>query len=216
MQAITCVKWVPTTNDQCYNAGILTVLLSVPTSVLDDISHSRERILSCLNYILSLECDQQGRSAKAGEYPTKMGNFPHKEPLVHWCHGAPGAVFLFAQASEHTVFSLERKDKEKFLRAAIRSGEAVWRRGLLKKGPGACHGISGNAYTFLMLYRITNDQTWLYRAMIFADFMDSDEFARGSRTPDRPLSLFEGWAAAACLFADLLHPETACFPLYCF
>ena len=33
------------------------------------------------------------------------------------------------------------------------AGELVWKYGLLKKGPGICHGIAGNGYTFLSLRR---------------------------------------------------------------
>ncbi len=58
-----------------------------------------------------------------------------------------------------------------YLEAAGRSGEAVWSRGLLKKGPGACHGVSGSAYALLALYRATHNPMWLHRALHFAQFM---------------------------------------------
>lgn len=32
-----------------------------------------------------------------------------------------------------------------FLEAARLCSDAIWREGLLTKGPGLCHGISGNA-----------------------------------------------------------------------
>ena len=38
-------------------------------------------------------------------------------------------------------------------------------RGLLKKGYGLCHGIAGNAYVFLELYKTTNDLQWLHRSI---------------------------------------------------
>jgi hypothetical protein len=38
---------------------------------------------------------------------------------------------------------------------AIAASDVVWERGLLKKGVGLCHGISGNAYLFLYLFRVT-------------------------------------------------------------
>lgn len=40
--------------------------------------------------------------------------------------------------------------------AALRAGELVWQRGLLKKGPGLCHGVSGNAYALARLYKTTH------------------------------------------------------------
>jgi hypothetical protein len=42
-----------------------------------------------------------------------------------------------------------------FLAAARRAGEVVWARGLLKKGPGLCHGVAGNGYALLALYKAT-------------------------------------------------------------
>jgi hypothetical protein len=44
---------------------------------------------------------------------------------------------------------------ESYLPAALRAGELVWQRGLLKKGPGLCHGVSGNAYALARLYKTT-------------------------------------------------------------
>ncbi len=69
-----------------------------------------------------------------------------EDQLVHWCHGAAGVVYLFARA--YIVFG-----GDKYLAAAVKCGECVWRKGLLKKGPGICHGISGGGYVFLTLYR---------------------------------------------------------------
>lgn len=59
------------------------------------------------------------------------------------------------------------KDKS-YHETALICGEVVWNRGLLIKGPGLCHGITGNGYFLLSLYRFTNDQKWLDRALIFA------------------------------------------------
>jgi lantibiotic modifying enzyme len=42
-----------------------------------------------------------------------------------------------------------------YLQAAQRAGEVVWQRGLLKKGPGLCHGVAGNAYALLRLWKTT-------------------------------------------------------------
>ena len=64
------------------------------------------------------------------------------------------------------------------------------------------------------LYKETKEDKWLHRAVQFAEFMDSKEFLTEAREPDHPNSLFEGAAAAACLYADLIEPEKACFPLF--
>lgn len=52
----------------------------------------------------------------------------------------------------------------RYLEAAAACGEVVWERGLLYKGYGLCHGVSGNAYTFLQLYQLTGKQAYLNRA----------------------------------------------------
>lgn len=55
-------------------------------------------------------------------------------------------------------------NKPQYLDTCIRSGELVWQKGLLKKGPGICHGIAGSAYVFLLLYRLTGNSKYIYRA----------------------------------------------------
>ena len=52
----------------------------------------------------------------------------------------------------------------KYLEEAKKCSEAIWSRGLLKKGYGICHGTAGNAYAFLELFNVTNNQMYLYRA----------------------------------------------------
>ena len=43
----------------------------------------------------------------------------------------------------------------------------------------------------------------------------SFEFRSGARTPDHPRSLFEGTAAALCLWSDMLDPQAALgFPVF--
>jgi Lanthionine synthetase C-like protein len=204
--------------------GILYVLLQVPESLLESIPHARELIRGAVEYIMTLECDEKGtRGVHKGHFPSRMGAVREKEPLVHWCHGAPGAVFLFTQAAKvlhrgtisNQGFKIaESKDAGRYLAVAERAGEAIWQRGLLTKGPGACHGISGNAFALLKLFKETKDEKWLFRAVQFADFMDSEEFLEAARAPDHPNSLFEGAGAAACLYADLIEPDKACFPLF--
>ena len=44
---------------------------------------------------------------------------------------------------------------ERYLQLARHTADLVWRRGLLKKGYGLCHGAAGNAYTFLHVYQLT-------------------------------------------------------------
>jgi hypothetical protein len=101
------------------------------------------------------------------------------------------------------------------IQSCLKSGELVWNRGLLQKGPGICHGVAGGGYAFLLLYRLTNDRRWLARAHAFALYMfDDDQFHTNSfMKPDNPLSLHEGLAGTLCFLLDLLTPDTAEFPL---
>ena len=62
--------------------------------------------------VLSLEQDAPGRAGKGGHYPVMMSPNtaaagpagpaadPQEPALIHWCHGAPGAVYLFTKAAE--------------------------------------------------------------------------------------------------------------------
>ena len=45
-------------------------------------------------------------------------------------------------------------DTDKYLTAARKAGDLIWQRGLIKKGPGLCHGVAGNGYAFLHLYQV--------------------------------------------------------------
>jgi hypothetical protein len=130
-----------------------------------------------------------------------------RSTLVHWCHGAPGAVFLWCAAHE----VLGGADAA-YLRAAERAGELVWARGLLKKGPGLCHGVSGNAYALLRLWRATRDDKWLQRARAFAGFMVSEAGRADWSAPHNGASLFEGLAGGVCLLAELSALDGAATP----
>ncbi|ESP03647.1 hypothetical protein LOTGIDRAFT_148663 [Lottia gigantea] len=114
---------------------------------------------------------------------------------------------MFAQA--YKVYA-----DEKYLKACQRCAELVWQKGLLRKGPGICHGVAGSGYVFLLLYRLTNDPKYLHRAVKFAEFLSSSEFQSGARTPDSPSSLYEGWAGTLCFISDLMQPEKAEFPFF--
>eukprot|EP00826_Nyctotherus_ovalis_P044144 TRINITY_DN474_c0_g3_i1.p1 TRINITY_DN474_c0_g3~~TRINITY_DN474_c0_g3_i1.p1 ORF type:complete len:344 (-),score=77.59 TRINITY_DN474_c0_g3_i1:10-1041(-) len=148
------------------------------------------------------------------QYPS--GNFPSSQGsegdrLVHFCHGAPGAIpFLLAA---HRLFK-----REEYMAAAVRAGQVVWERGILYKGNGLCHGITGNALSLHSLYRATGDEQWRYRSRMLIDASwnpeiqttiqnhdDSRRLAMGMA--DTPYSLMEGMGGTAVLYADLLSKE---------
>lgn len=175
-------------------AGILYMLLEAH-KYLD--SDQLKLIRDAINFI-------QGIRYPSCNYPSSIGS--QTDRLIHWCHGAPGVVHLLIKA--YLVY----KD-ESYLESALACGDVIWQRGLLKKGFGLCHGISGNAYAFLHLYQLTNDLKHLYRAGKFAqyyfDYSDTITWRA-----DSPASLFEGYAGLAYFLADLLNPKEAKFPAF--
>lgn len=177
---------------------ILQMLLSVPDYLRYNKSAAQD-IKTTIEFIASLQSED-------GNWPCcleEVGLSDHK--LVHWCHGAPGTVYLMAKA--YLVY----KD-QKYCDACIKAADFVWHRGLLRKGPGICHGVAGNGYVFLLLHRLTGDEKYLHRAKKFAEFISDDEFVRDARLPDNPESLYEGTAGTICYLADLLVPDKAEFP----
>ncbi|KAM7252163.1 hypothetical protein ACFE04_024046 [Oxalis oulophora] len=177
-------------------AGIMHVLMDVELKQ-DEI----EDVKGTLRYMIN------------NRFPS--GNFPSSEEnesdrLVHWCHGAPGITLALVKAAE--VFG-----EKEFLQAAMEGGELVWNRGLLKR-VGICHGISGNTYVFISLYRLTGKVEYLYKAKAFASFLHDNASKLISEGKmhggDRPYSLFEGIGGMAYLFLDMTEPSVAMFPAY--
>lgn len=143
-----------------------------------------------------------------GNFPVALGSERERNQekrLVHWCHGAPGVIYLFLRA--YKIYK-----EEKYLTASKMAADLIWTQGLLRKGPGICHGVAGNAYAFLVLYKVTQEPRDLYRTIKFAEFLSSPEFNEYSSTPDRPYSLYEGIAGTVCFLVDLLHIDQANFP----
>ncbi|XP_068212610.1 lanC-like protein 2 isoform X2 [Palaemon carinicauda] len=175
--------------------GILFMLLQLKDHLTSDELH--EKIKPTVDYVCTLQFS-------SGNMPSSLNN--ETDRLVHWCHGAPGAVFLLAKA--YQVFG-----DESYLEHARKSADCVWERGLLRKGYGLCHGTSGNGYALLYFYQVTKETEYLYRAAQFARWC-RDYGKHGCRTPDRPLSLFEGLAGTVYFLTDIMNPEKAKFPAF--
>lgn len=86
----------------------------------------------------------------------------------------------------------------------------MWQRGLVRKGLGLCHGISGNGYAFLSAYRATQNVEYLQQARGFAlyaaqvrDRRRSVGCAVGSRRG-------EGLSAPSAGNAPLTHERFLC------
>ena len=79
-----------------------------------------------------------------GNFATRAGSTKIK--LVHFCHGAPGIVIALAKFYEmfpEMGISLGLKEVIEV------NLNHIWKYGVLRKGFGLCHGISGNAYAFI-------------------------------------------------------------------
>lgn len=186
-------------------AGILLTLMYIP-SILQS-SENKALIIQMLDFCQTLKL-QSGNYASSSR-SLKKG----KDILVQFCHGCPSFVHMYSKAYE--VFG-----NELYLQYAAQACDVVWKRGLLKKGPGLCHGIGGSGYSFLCMYRYTKNaksddwQQYMYRALQFANFMTDPQLVY-ARKPDRPFSMFEGIVGGISFAIDcLMAPDTAKFPCF--
>lgn len=107
---------------------------------------------------------------------------------AQWCHGAPGMVATLAPYLDEDL--------------ALGAGELTWRAGPLRKGPGLCHGTSGNGYAFLALLERTGDELWLERARAFAAHVAAQVAARRAAYGHGRRTLWTGDLGAALYVAD--------------
>lgn len=85
-----------------------------------------------------------------GEAGTDDGQ-GNKTYSVTFCSGAPGTIPMLCTAVE--VFSNNPTFVDRLLYCALKVGELTWQQGLILKGNGLCHGISGNGYLLHCLFR---------------------------------------------------------------
>jgi hypothetical protein len=164
------------------------------------------------------------------------------KPDFRWCHGAPGILILFAtllRQEESYGLYLPESLCDDMQDALIRGSKLVYERGLLRKGVGLCHGVSGSVYTLLAIsdvldepfsypthpetrpVRSTRSKSQLqqanpepppmqsfYRALhlthLAASYRKLTQQGQ-MRTPDRPVSLYEGLAGMCCAWAEVLR-----------
>mmetsp|Transcript_222 Transcript_222/g.203 ORF Transcript_222/g.203 Transcript_222/m.203 type:complete len:365 (-) Transcript_222:6-1100(-) len=135
-----------------------------------------------------------------------MANIPHSgnfksshtsssEELVQWCHGAPGVLPLLLHTSLHTSDIPSR--------VIAQALEITWKKGILKKGHGICHGTAGNGYSFLTAFQLGGDEHRLFQALAFADIIVSSPASEACHRADRPYSLFEGLAGTVHFILDI-------------
>ncbi|CDU19596.1 hypothetical protein YYC_01042 [Plasmodium yoelii 17X] len=157
------------------------------------------------------------RKHKSEEKDNVIDNFKKKkkkEQLIQWCHGNVGFIILLIELLKYKYVPIYFKEKynHEFLE---NMGYLIWEKGLLYKGFGLCHGISGNGIVFLYLYNLTNDKKWYIMALKYALF-SIKYFKKFYNIPDRPDSLYEGYAGLIVFLSFVLKPDLTYFLGYDF
>ena len=127
---------------------------------------------------------------------------------VHFCHGCIGAIPLFLLAEE-------LYPNNNFKDIAFLSNNCLWERGLLYKGNGVCHGMSGVIYGLIELYKFSKNELYLKEAVgICQGTYDEDVQALVKKyedpqrkcigIPDTPYSLMEGEGGCLVMYYDLV------------
>ena len=161
----------------------------------------KDLILVNLNYIKSLQINS------TGNFPDDIEGKDSGDK-VHFCHGCVGAIHLFLLAEE--LFP-----GNNYKNVAIKCNNCLWERGLLLKGNGICHGMSGTCYALMKLYQFTKDTLYLKESLVVANatfdpeiqkkvsqYADPQRKAVGK--PDTPYSLMEGDGGLLIMYYDLI------------
>jgi len=150
---------------------------------------------------------------------TRMG-FPVLPDIkVQWCHGAPGFVSTFSKAA--LAFQKINETKANiYLHSAIKASNATWERGLLTKGLTYCHGVGGNAYMFLDLYKQLTDiqneygknydylrNQCLWRAKQFVRWVLDPFNVQQLHIANPSASMFQGNHGIVMLLSQLMTPN---------
>ena len=158
-------------------------------------------LLQSLKYVQSLQIKS------TGNFPSDMEG-KDKGDKVHFCHGCIGAIYLFLLGEEFFP-------NNGFKETAFLCNNCLWERGLLYKGNGVCHGMSGVVYGLLKLYRYTKNDLYLKEAIgicfgtfdpevqsLVKEYVDPQRKCKG--IPDTPYSLMEGEGGNLVMYYDLL------------
>ncbi|PLB46911.1 lanthionine synthetase C family protein [Aspergillus steynii IBT 23096] len=131
--------------------GILAVLLACRPSELND-GTSRDYLPLLAGTVTRIceICIANGGHLPVA-IPPRHSSSHRPSHLVQICHGAPGVLLLMACArrNRHLVSKFWEPTWDESIRLA---SERTWEEGLLQKGGSICHGISGNAWPWLLLH----------------------------------------------------------------
>lgn len=211
--------------------GILSVLLSTNLTRLEPklLEEHGEEIAGTVSDLCKISIKHNGQLPMA--VPPWPSENTRVSPLVQICHGAPGLLMMLALAGLNGPFA-RRYYKSIWVEALHVASRRVWEQGVLSKGGGLCHGIAGNAWTFLVLHdafdhalipvecidacgeEVKRDllkdghlsgDWFLERAVaMLLECRNTRPFADSDkyRWPDNPYSLFEGLAGTVCAWME--------------
>lgn len=126
------------------SAGILAILLACKPEELTE-------YLSVLGETITALCKHC--NAHNGHLPMTLPPRSYGTPseLVQICHGSPGILILLAAALKNEPLTRGFWDPEWDQTIYLATGR-IWEEGLLSKGGSLCHGITGNAWPWLLLH----------------------------------------------------------------
>ena len=160
-----------------------------------------ELLLDNIKYIQTLQI------SSTGNFPSDVeGN--DSGDKVHFCHGCIGAIHLFLLAEE--IYP-----NNNFKETAISCNKSLWERGLLYKGNGVCHGMSGVTFGLIKLYKETKNELYLKEAIGICKGTFDEEIQalvkkyedpqrKGIGMPDTAYSLMEGEGGCLVMYYDLV------------
>lgn len=196
--------------------GVLNGILGTYYVLLEGIIFLREEYNDITNELNEVSMNIEESLDYILTFQQEDGNFPIKferkvNDFVQFCHGAPGIIYVYLKAYSYYM-------KLDYLFAAIKMGEIIWKKGILKKGNSICHGISGNAYALYALYKYTSNDEWLMRSYCFVLLTFNPDVQRECNEYDdnkrlvigksnNPYSLMEGVLGNVCLYSDFLSDD---------
>ncbi|CAG8020188.1 unnamed protein product [Penicillium salamii] len=124
--------------------GILTILLSCEPEELAE-------YIPVIGETISALC--QLSATNDGHLPMTAPSFSfgQRSELVQLCHGIPGLLILLGAAFKHRGLTHNHWNPSWDQAIYLGSGR-IWEEGLLSKGGSLCHGVSGNAWAWLLLH----------------------------------------------------------------
>ncbi|KAI3388796.1 hypothetical protein SNEBB_010784, partial [Seison nebaliae] len=190
-------------------AGIISVLL-INSKYFKNSIEFEKLIGGTIRFIISLR--NKSPIGNIAPSVSEALSKPTETELIHWCHGAPGMIPMMILGIKH----LKDDNVRNNIRVAMNDlGNVIWEYGLLRKGPGLCHGIIGNAYMLLLIYKESNNIKWKNRAECFFQFLLSEQY-RDCDQPDNPSSLFEGDCAITCFANDFYNTSNTLPEIFTF